>query len=143
MSRAPRLLFGTGAVVSLLTGLAHLAGHLSAPPPPGSASEATMRSLMETLAFELPGATRTTMELYDGFSLVFSAFLLFVALLDVVLLRRSRQDPGLLLPVAVVNAGGFAVLLGISLRYFFAIPTACFAAAFLAFALCAATGRAR
>ena len=143
MSRAPRVLFAIGAGVSLLTALAHLAGHFSPPPPPESEAEATMRNLMETLTFQLPGAVRSTMDLFKGFSLVFSAFLLFVALLDLVLLRHAREDPRLLRAVGVVNAGGFALLLGISLRYFFAIPTACLGTAFLSFVLSVATNRGR
>jgi len=98
---------------------------------------------METVALPLPGATRTARDLLSGFGFLMSTFHLVVGILSFVLLRRLREDAATLRSVAVVLAGGFGVLLGVSLRYFFLVPTAFFATAFVAYALSAALLRPR
>ena len=80
------------------------------------------------------------MELTDGFSLVYSLMLALTGGIGLIVSRRAVNDDVLFLATARALAGGYLVLLAISVTYFFLIPTACTAVTALSFAI-AASGR--
>ena len=135
MSKLSLVAFRTGAWISIVTALVHLAGHVAGPQAPRNETEAKLTELMATYGFALPGAPRRTMmELFDGFSLTFSLFLAVVGILALAIAKSRGAVPELYRFTAVALAGTFGILLGLSLRYFFLAPSICLGLAFLAFA---------
>lgn len=141
MSKLSLVAFRVGAWTSILTSLAHLAGHVSGPQAPKNETEAKLTELMTTYGFALPGAPRRTMmELFDGFSLSFTLYLALTGVLALAIARSRGAVPELYRFTAVALAGSYGILLGISLRHFFLAPTLCLGLAFVAFAVSLATG---
>jgi len=141
MSKLSLVAFRTGAWISIVTALVHLAGHVAGPQAPRNETEAKLTELMATYGFALPGAPRRTMmELFDGFSLTFSLFLAVVGILALAIAKSRGAVPELYRFTAVALAGTFGILLGLSLRYFFLAPSICLGLAFLAFAASLAGG---
>ena len=142
MSKLPIVAFRVGAWTSIVTAFAHLAGHVAGPRAPGNETEAKLTELMTGYGFALPGAPhRTMMEFFDGFSLTFSLFLALTGILALAVARSRGAVPELFRFTAVALAGTYGILLGISLRYFFLVPSLCLGLAFLAFAVSLAPGR--
>ncbi|MBK9965129.1 MAG: hypothetical protein IPP07_09635 [Holophagales bacterium] len=143
MSKLSLVAFRVGAWTSILTALAHLAGHVAGPEAPKNETEAVLTELMTSYGFALPGAPRRTMmELFDGFSLTFTLFLALTGILALAIARSRGAVPELYRFTAVALAGTYGILSGISLRHFFLAPTLCLALAFVAFAVSlAAEGR--
>lgn len=121
-----------GAALLLLTAVAHLAGHLAGPPEPANEQERTLSELMRNYRTTIAGVERSTMQLFDGFSLSFSVFLVFAGLAAIVG-ARSRDDRAVRAS-AVLAAGMCGVQLVLAVVYFIPPPAICFAAAFLCFA---------
>jgi len=142
MPKLPLAAFRVGAWTSIVTAIAHLAGHVAGPQAPRNETEAKLTELMTGYGFELPGAPhRTMMEFFDGFSLTFSLFLALTGILALAVARSRGAVPELFRFTAVALAGTYGILLGISLRYFFLVPSLCLGLAFLAFAVSLAPGR--
>lgn len=142
MSKLSLVAFRVGAWTSIVTALAHLAGHVAGPQAPRNETEAKLTELMTGYGFTLPGAPhRTMMELFDGFSLTFTVFLALTGILALAIARSRGAVPELFRFTAVALAGCYGILLGISVKYFFLAPTVCLAIAFLAFTVSLAPGR--
>jgi hypothetical protein len=142
MSNPTLFAFRVGAWTSIVTALAHLAGHVAGPQAPQNETEAKLTELMTGYGFDLPGAPhRTMMQLLDGFSLAFSLFLALTGVLALAIAKHRSVAPVLFRFTAVALAGGYGILLGFSLKYFFLVPTLCIGLAFLAFALSLAPER--
>jgi hypothetical protein len=133
MNRFQRIAFRVGAIGAILTAVFHMIGHLQGTPPPANDTEKTLWSLLTTYAFDFMGTRRTIWELYEGFSLSFSAFLAFVGALDLAILRLRRDDAQLMRAVAAINAGMFGVLLVVSVVHFIPPPTICLGVCSVAF----------
>ncbi len=139
MTKRRRMFFGIGAWASLLTAGIHLVGHFAPQPPPANEAEATLLRLMTTYRKELgAGFSRTTMDFLLGFSLTFALLLFWLGAMSLLVLRRGAADPAWFGRVCLLNAILAAVLLAISLKYFFLPPIVCVAVVFLAFAAAAA-----
>ena len=78
------------------------------------------------------GSARSMADLMSGFSVSFMVAALGLGVLDLLL---SRERPGLLKRVALINAIWLAAMTAVSLQYFFVVPTSFLAAAWLIFAL--------
>jgi hypothetical protein len=78
------------------------------------------------------GSLRSMADLQRGFSVSFVLAAIGLGVLDLLL---SGERAGLLKRVALINTVWLAAMTGVSIRYFFAAPTSCFAAALLIFAL--------
>lgn len=142
MSKISLVAFRVGAWTSIVTSLAHLAGHVAGPSAPQNETEAKLTELMTGYGFALPGAShRTMMEFFDGFSLTFTLFLALTGVLALAVARSRGAVPELYRFTAVALAGSYGILLGLSLKYFFLAPTLCIGIAFLAFAISLAPGR--
>ena len=118
------LIFKIGCLAALFTAAVHLVGHIAGMPPPANETEARLLDLATSYKTTLPGgAQRSFMDLQTGFSLSYSLFLAMIGGAGLVVRRRASGDPLLMRAVARVFAGGGAVLMAISLAYFFIIPT--------------------
>ena len=126
-----RRLFKTGAVVLVLVGLVH-ALSLFEKPVPANDTERQLLDLMANYKFNLLGSARSMADLMRGFSVSFMVAALGLGVLDLLL---SRERPGLLKRVALINAIWLAAMTAVSLHYFFVVPTSFLAAALLIFAL--------
>jgi hypothetical protein len=141
MNRRQRLCFQCGAAMLLLTAAAHLAGHFSGGGPPADASEAELLRLMTTYTREMGHGPRSTMDLFSGFSLCFATLLALTGALDLLMLRRQATDAAFMRAATLLNALGAALLLALSIVYFFPPPTICLALV-CGFFLAALPGRA-
>lgn len=136
MPRRQLMVFRIGCIAALLTAALHMAGHLAGPPPPANDSERQLLDLATNYKFLWPGgASRSLLDFQSGFSLTFATLLATIGGVGLVVMKRGSSDPLLMLGVARVFALGSAVLLVISLTYFFIIPTTCIALVAVCFAI--------
>ncbi len=133
MSQGSYQCFRIGAGVLVAMGLAHLAGHLGGRGKALNGMEDQMRMLMETYRTNLMGTMRSTQELYDGFSLAFAVLSIGLGALAFTVPPQKKA--------AIVIAAMLAVMTGVSLMYWFAVPTAFLAAAAVLFAASALLDR--
>jgi len=124
-----RRFFTTGAFFLLLLGLVHSLSLLGKPVPAND-TERQLLDLMSNYKFNVMGSMRSMDNFLRGFSISFMLAALVLGLLDLVL-RRERS--GLLKRVALVNMIWLTVMIGVALRYFFALPTLFLAVALLIF----------
>ena len=135
-----RTAFKVGCYLAFLTAMLHMVGVLTGPPQPTNDTERQLFDLASTYKMPLPGGpSRSMIEINSGFSLTYALMLALTGGLGLIILRRSAADPLLLRASARALAGGYLVLLAISLTYFFLIPTICTAAIAAAFATAAMT----
>ncbi|HEU0118946.1 MAG TPA: hypothetical protein VFQ91_00350 [Bryobacteraceae bacterium] len=115
-------LFRIGALISTLTGIAHLLGFLAGKnAEPVNGIEIQLRELLTSYKTNMAGTMRTTGDILDGLHLTYAVFMLTLAALGFVLPVQRKA--------AIVFAASFAVMVGISLCYWFAIPTVLLSAA--------------
>src|ERR1051325_3921644 len=125
IGRPARVTFMIGCVVAILCALTHTAASLK-DPVPGSEQERLMLDAMTTVkidALHKMGVERTMMDISEGFSWhwTWSVFACGAVLMAMRFWRPG--DAGLLRFSAVCAVLFFAGALGLSLRYFFFIPT--------------------
>jgi hypothetical protein len=126
-----RRLFTWGAIALVVLGLVHSLS-LFQKPVPVNDTERQLAHLMSSYRFNILGSVRTMDNFLRGFSISFMLSAIGLGALGLVL-RGER--PALLKRIALVNTLWLAAMTAISVRYFFAIPTAFLAAALLLFEL--------
>ena len=120
-------LFRIGALVLALNGIAHLLGFLgSRGVKPVNGTEFQMNELLYGFKINMMGTMRTQGEVFDGLNLAFTVFMLTLAALGFTV--RVERKTG------IVIAASLAVMLGISLTYWFIMPTMFLAAGLACFA---------
>ena len=123
-----------GAYLAFFTACLHMMGTLAGPPAPANDTERQLLELSTNYKFVLPGGPNRAMaEISDGLSLVFALMIALTGGLALIISRRAAGDPLLAVSAARALAGGYMVLLVISLTHFFLIPTVCIASVALAF----------
>jgi hypothetical protein len=127
-----RRLFVAGAIMLLLLGVAHSLSLLETPPVPANDTEKQLLDLISSYKFDLVGSIRTMKDLLRGFSISFMVGAFAVGVMDLSLRRESAR---VLKRAALVNVIWLAALTTVSLKYFFAVPTAFLAAALAIFAV--------
>lgn len=120
-------LFRIGALVLALTGLMHLFGYFgSKATKPVNGTEFQLQELLYGHKTNMMGAMRSQGDIFDGLNLTFAVFMFTLAAL------------GFTIPVdrkaALVFGVSLAVMLAISLTYWFTVPTSFLAAGLLCFA---------
>jgi hypothetical protein len=134
MSRRQLSIFKAGCYIAFFTAALHMVGHFLV--APNNDAERQLFDHMQTLPLGLPGAPgHTMMDLYKGFSMIYSLMLALTGGLGLIVARRGMQDPTLMLAVARALAGGYLVMTVIGFANFFIIPTALMMAVFVCFAL--------
>jgi hypothetical protein len=122
----------TASWILIALGFAHLGGHVAGSrQAPANDTEAQLMGLMSTYQFELPGVKRSMLELQSGFSLAFAVLPVVLGVTGLVAASTGRDNVRLLRAMTITYLGGLAILLGISLRYWFLVPTSFIALAFL------------
>jgi hypothetical protein len=129
---APYSLFRIGALILVLTGLLHLAGHFT-PSDPTNGSEFTLRDLMYNYRTNLMGVMRSKGELFDGLSLAFSVMNIGFGALGFTI--PATRKP------AIVFAITLALITVIGAVYWFVLPVTMVGAAMLCFGLSALLNR--
>ena len=120
-------LFRIGALVLALTGVAHFFGHIgSKGAKPVNGAEFQMFELLYGLKINMMGTMRTQGEIMDGMSLGFSVFMLTLAAIGFTSPVQRKT--------AIVFAASLAVMVGISLTYWFIMPTLFLGAAMACYA---------
>lgn len=126
-----RRLFKAGAVLLILLGLVHSLS-LIEKSVPANETERQLLDLMSSYKFNLMGSMRSMDNFLRGFSISFMLGVLAIGALDLLL---ARERSGLLKRVALIHVIWLAAMVAVSLRYFFAMPTAFLAAPLVIFAL--------
>jgi hypothetical protein len=126
-----RRLFQAGAAWLLILGCVHSLS-LFVTQVPANDTEKQLLDLMANYKFNLMGSICSMAGLMRGFSISFMLAALGFGALDLAL---SRERSGLLKRVALVNIIWLAVMIAVSLRYFFVVPISFLAIALLIFAL--------
>jgi hypothetical protein len=126
-----RRLFTAGATFLLLLGLVHSLS-LFGKPVPANDTERQLLDLMSNYKFNVMGSMRSMDTFLRGFSISFMLAAFACGALDLIL---CRERSGLLKRVALVNMIWLAVMIAVSLRYFFAVPTLFLTTALLIFGL--------
>src|SRR6266436_4739998 len=96
------------------------------------AGTAALLGLMSSYKFNLMGSARSMSDLLRGFSVSFMLGALGFALFDLLLFRERA---GLLKRAALANIIWLAAMTGVSLYYFFIVPTSFLAVTLLIFVL--------
>ena len=134
MPRRQLALFKAGCYIAFFTAGLHMVGHFMV--APNNDAERALFDHMQSLPLGLPGApSHTMMDLYRGFSMVYSLMLALTGGLGLIVARRGVQDPTLMLAFARALAGGYLVMTVIGFSNFFIIPNVLMAAIFVCFAL--------
>jgi hypothetical protein len=126
-----RRLFKTGACFLILTGLVHSVS-LFEKMAPANDTERVLIGLMDSYKFNLMGSHRSMSDLFAGFSVSFMVASLGFGVFDIFL---WNERSGLLKRMALANILWLAVMVGVSLRYFFAAPSSFLIVALLIFIL--------
>jgi hypothetical protein len=120
-------LFRIGALVLALHGILHLFGHFAGKgAKPVNGTEFQLNELMYGFKTNMMGNMRSHGDIYDGLSIGFTVFMLTLAALGFTLPVQKKT--------AIVIATSLAVMLGLSLTYWFIVPTSFLAAGLLCFA---------
>lgn len=129
------IFYKIGCYVLILTCFFHLVGHFQEPAPTDD-SQKQLLDLMANYQVDIGnGATITMMEIQKGFSLCFSLLFLWSGALSLFLVKQFGSNTAALRKVAIINTIALSVGTGISLIYFFFIPTTCFLLALIFFVL--------
>ena len=122
MSPRQRIALKTAAYLALLTAAVHMVGEAL-----GMQSENPIEQQVimqaSTVHLALPGASRTLMNLIDGFGLVFVTFLGTTAGIAFLVARRAASDTALAQALTRTLAAAYVVLTIVSIMKFFLIPT--------------------
>lgn len=126
--------FHIGAIVLIVIGVAHLFGHFGGKAtPPVNGSEIALQEMMYGYKRNLSGSMRSMGDIYDGLSLSFSVLTFALGMLAWVT-EPNRKS-------AWILAGWLAVATGLSLVYWFIVPTFLLALAAACFLGCALLNR--
>jgi len=128
------IFFKIGCYVLILTCLLHLVGHFREAIP-ADETEKQMLDLMTNYQVKVGSGAVTMMGIYKGFSLTFSLLFLWTGVFSLFLVKQLGDNVALMRKIAIINTGALAILTGISLYYFFFIPTTCIVLALIFFVL--------
>ena len=128
------IFYKIGCYILIITGLFHLSGHFQELVPAND-TEKQLYGLMETYQVNVAGTTVTLANIQDGFSLWFSLTLIWLGAMSLFLVKQLGENRPFLRKIAGLNVSALLIGLGISLIYFFFIPTICLALGLIFFSL--------
>jgi hypothetical protein len=114
------LLYRIAAVVLLVFAVGHTMGFMTF--QPSTSDGLAVYAAMNSVHFDLSGSSRTYSELYTGFGLTVTAYLLFAAFLAWHLGSLARTQPRAIGALAWAFVAVQLIGLGLSIRYFFLLP---------------------
>ena len=116
--------FRIGAWFQIITGLIHLAGHF-VPPELDTDEKNELLRLMNEVMFQLdPWYSRSLMNLFDAFSLFLTIMLLTLGLVNLTISKHSSAE--MIRRLSLINLGGMALMLSLSIVYAFSVPISLF-----------------
>lgn len=134
--------FIAACIVMIVMGVAHAVAAAMNPGMPPGDDWATFGRLYKTLV--VPDVNRTMEQIELGFGWFFTLASVVIAAGGLILLPIARREPAIVRRLSVVYAVGCAAFLGISLVYWFVIPTSFLALSLVLFLIAAfRDGRAR
>lgn len=117
-------LFKFGCWAALVSAAMHLVGHVLGPQAPINDIERQLAQLATEYRTVMPGGShRSMMDLLNGLSLMFSLMLATIGSVGLIVEKRGRTDPTLMLAVARAFTVATTAVLIISLTHFFIVPT--------------------
>ena len=128
------IFYRIGCYVLILTGLLHLTSHFQEPVPAND-TEKQLFDLMTNHQIHFAGATVTMGGIQEGFGFWFSLSLIWLGVMSLFLVRQLGENRALIRKIAGMNASALLVGSGISLLFFFFIPTTCLALGLVFFSL--------
>jgi hypothetical protein len=129
------IFYKIGCYVLILTGLIKLSGQFQEHVPT-SDTEQQLLELMTTTQIEVVNGTSITMMgTQMGFGLWFSLSLIWVGAVSLFLVKQLGENKVVLRKIAGFNASALLIGSGISLIYFFFIPTICLSLGLIFFSL--------
>ena len=129
------IFYRIACIILILTGLIKLSGQF-AEPEPKNETERQLFELAKTTQIDVgSGATITVHGTQMGFGLWFSLSLIWAGVMSLFLVKQLQHHAGALRKVAIFNSGFLILGVGISLAYFFFIPTTCLALSLIFFVL--------
>jgi hypothetical protein len=129
------IFYRIGCIVLILTGLIKLTGQFQKFEPKND-TERQLFELAETTKLDVGnGATITVNGTQMGFGLWFSLSLIWAGTVSLFLAKQLGENKTVLRKIAGLNASALLIGSGISLLYFFFIPTICLALALVFFSL--------
>jgi hypothetical protein len=129
------IFYRIGCIVLILTGIIKLTGQFQEPEPKND-TERQLFELAETTKIDVGnGATITVNGTQMGFGLWFSLSLIWAGTMSLVFAKQLGDNKAAVHKIAGLNASALLIGTGISLIYFFFIPTICLALALIFFSL--------
>lgn len=128
------IFYRIGCFVLIVTGLLHLSSHFQEYVPQND-TEKQLVGLMEDYKFDFAGATVTMAAIQEGFGLWFSLSLIWLGVMSLFLVKQLSENKVILRKIAGMNASALLIGSGISLIYFFFIPTTCLVLGLIFFSL--------
>ena len=129
------IFYKIGCYVLILTGLIKLSGQFQEHVPTND-TERQLTELMTTTQIEVVnGTTITMMGTQMGFGLWFSLSLIWAGVISLFLVKQLGENKAFLAKISGLNASALLIGSGISLLYFFFIPTVCLALALISFSV--------
>ena len=116
---SPTILYRVASVLLVLFGLGHQLGFRQVDPRRGVDS---VIAALKTSQFQVQGMTRTYWDFFSGFGFFVTVLLFFSAVLAYQLGRLPNETLRGLRLLRWAFAASFAVITGISWRYFFVVP---------------------
>jgi hypothetical protein len=129
------IFYRIGCIVLILTGLIKLSGQFIEPEPKND-TERQLMELAKTTQIDVGnGAIITVHGTQMGFGLWFSLSLIWAGVVSLFLVKHVRENKGVLRKIAALNCSALLIGAGISLLYFFFIPTICLSISLICFAV--------
>ncbi len=129
------IFFRIGCYTLIATCFLHLIGHFQVAVPTND-TEKQLLELMANYKIDVGNGDTITMQgLQKGFSLFFSLFFLWSGSLSLFLSYQLREQKGLVKNISRINTISLSIGTGVSLAYFFLIPTVCITLALVSFAI--------
>ncbi len=142
MNKKQALFFKIASYGCIAFALIHLIGHFEDPSALFSdeAGKALLHG-MQTYELNLMGQKRTIEDFLTGHSWYLSVFMLAIGIQNLLAIKHHADRPQFIRTVTILNLGMFAILLGLTYRYFIYPPLALFAIIWLLYCISLVIGR--
>jgi hypothetical protein len=129
------IFYRIGCIILIITGLIKLTGQFQEHVPTND-TERQLIELMTTQQIDVGnGATITMMKTQMGFGLWFSLSLIWIGAVSLFLAKQLGENKAVLRKIAGLNASALLLGTGISVLFFFFIPTICLALGLIFFSM--------
>ena len=128
------IFYRIGCIILILTGLLHLTSHFQKYVPQND-TEKQLVDLMENYVLNVAGAEVTMAKIQEGFGFWFALSLVWLGAMSLFLMKQLGENKAVLRKIAGLNASALLIGTGISVLFFFFIPTICLALGLIFFSM--------